>query len=191
MTIPTPLMGLPYPGPDDAPCDFDDDWCAFTGALDGVFDKWEAGLDRAYPAIAGAKLLLTEITSIGNFNPIPFTEVDFDTAGMTNLDADPFGITVQRAGRYTIAAFLEEDLASGGAGAQEVLFIQWPSFNSESNEVLVLGAGTYRENTYWPVVDLLEGARVTLTSFLSAQPTRTARQAWLSVMWHSDVRRPS
>ena len=191
MTIPTPLMGLPYPGPMDAPCDFDEDWCAFTGALDAVFDRWELGLNRAYPAIAAARMKLTEITSIGNFLPIPFTEVDFDTAGMTNMDADPYGITVPRAGRYTIGAFLEEDIASGGAGAQTGLVIQATTFNAETSDILVLGAGTYRENTYWPVIDIQEGVRVTLTTFLSSQPVRTARQAWLCVAWHSDLRRPS
>ena len=186
----TPLMGLPYPGPGDAPCDFDEQWCQFTGAIDAVFDKWEAGLSRAYPAIPAAKMLLTEITPIQNFNPIPFTEVEFDTAGMTQMDADPYGITCRRAGRYTVAAFLAEDTASGGAGAQAALVISILGSFTEFSDILILGAGTYRENTYWPVMDLAEGDRLVLTTFLSSQPNRTARSAWLSVSWHSDVRRP-
>lgn len=190
MPIPTALMKLPFPGPGDAPCDFDEDWCGFTGAIDALFDKWEAGLNRAYPAIPAAKMLLTEITPIQNFNPIPFTEVEFDTAAMTNMDGDPYGITCQRAGRYTLSAFLSEDLASGGLGAQALLGIMIANSIIESSDILVLVAGTYREHTYWPVVDLAEGDRLTLVSFLSSQPNRTARSAWLSVAWHSDVIRP-
>lgn len=184
----TALLKLPYPGPDDAPCDFDEGWCQFTSAIDGFFDKWEAGLNRAYPAIPGAKMLLTVNTTIQNFNPVPFTEVEFDTAGMTNMDADPYGIVVPRAGRYTIGAFLYEDDASGGGGASSDIII---GFVNEQNQILILGAGAYRNHVYVPVIDLNEGTRITLTSFISAQPIRTARQAWLSVSWHSDRVRPS
>jgi hypothetical protein len=184
-------MGLPFPGPDDAPCDFDDDWCQFTGAIDAVFAKWDAGLSRGYPAIAAAKMLLTEVTPIQNFNPIPFTEVEFDTAGMTNMDADPYGITIQRAGMYTLAAFLAEDVASGGAGQQAALIISngGQAF-TEQSDILILGAGTYRENVYWPVTRLSEGDRILLTTFVSPQPNRIANSAWLSVAWHSELRRP-
>lgn len=191
MPIPTALMGLLYPGPGDAPCDFDDQWCGFTDGIDTIFDRWEARLNRAYPAIAAAKMLMTEITLIGNSNPIPMTEVELDTAGMTNMDADPYGITVQRAGRYTVAGFLEEINQSGGLGAQSGLSITVNSVPVESNGILVLVGGTYRNTVYWPVLSLSARDRVTLTSFLSAQPVRTAHRASLSVSWHSDVERAS
>lgn len=185
----TALMGLPYPSATDAPCDFDEGWCQFTSAVDAVFDRWEAGLNRAYPAIPAAKMRQTELTTVFNSTQIQFSEVTFDTAGMTNMDGDPYTITCQRAGRYTLAAFILENDASGGAGAQSVLTIS--SFNaSESNTILVLTAGQYRNSVYWPVVSLNAGDRIQLQPFLSGQSQRTINQASLAVLWHSDVVRP-
>ena len=185
----TALMALPFPGPADAPCDFDDQWCEFTGAIDDVFDRWEAGLNRAYPAVPAAKMRQTEPTTIFNSTQIVFSEVTLDTAGMTNMDADPYTITVPRTGRYTLSAFIEENDASGGAGAQSVLTIA-AFVASESNTILILGAGTYRNSVYWPVVSLPAGARVQLQPFLSGQTQRTIVEASLAVVWHSDVMRP-
>lgn len=185
----TALMALPFPGPADAPCDFDDDWCEFTGAIDALFDRWESGLNRAYPAVPAAKMRQTELTTIFNSTQIAFSEVTLDTAGMTNMDADPYTITIPRTGRYTLSAFIEEVDASGGAGAQSVLTIA-AFFASEQNVILVLGAGTYRNSTYWPVVSLPAGARVQLQPFLSGQNQRTIIEASLAVVWHSDVMRP-
>lgn len=186
--LPTPLLALPYPGPDDPPCDFDEQWCQFTGAVDAVFDRWEAGLSRAYPAVPAAKLRQTVAgTVIFNSTQIAFSEVTLDTAGMTNLDADPYTITVPRTARYTVCGFIEEADASGGAGAQSVLTV---SFAGETNIILVLGAGTYRNTVFWPVVSLPAGARIQLQPFLSGQNQRTIFEASLSVVWHSDVIRP-
>ena len=185
----TPLMGLHYPGPGDAPCDFDDDWCTFTGDIDAVFDKWEAGLNRTLPAVPAAVLLLTTAAAapvtILNFNPVPFTEVVLDTAGMTSLDADPYGITIRISGRYTVAAYTEQD-TSGSVDAQSSI-----SAGPISNIILDRGAGVqYYNNAYTAVVDLTEGTRVTLTTFVSPAPTRICRGAWLAVVWHSDTERP-
>lgn len=191
MPIPTPLMGLLYPGPGDAPCDFDEDWCGFTGGIDAVFDRWEAGLARAYPAIPAAKMRQTELTTIFNSTQIRFSEVTFDSIGMTNIDADPYTITCQRSGRYSVAGFIEEIDASGGAGAQSVLQIASTTFSvSEANTVLVLGGGTYRNTVYWPSVSMNVGDRVQLLPFLSGQTQRTIIEASLAVWWHSDVIRP-
>ena len=185
----TALMVLPYPGPGDAPCDFDEQWCQFTGAIDALFDRWESGLARAYPAVPAAKLRQTELTTVFTSTPVQFSEATLDTAGMTNLDADPFTITVPRTARYSVAAFIEENDASGGAGAQSALTISTPN-SSESNIILVLGAGVYRNVTTWPVVSIPEGGRVQLNVFLSGQSTRTIAEASLAVIWHSDVTRP-
>lgn len=182
-------MRFPYPSPGDRPCDFDEQWCQFTGAVDQMFDRWEAGLARAYPAIPAAKLRQTELTPLLNFSPIPMSEVSLDTAGMTNLDADPYGITVRRAGRYTIWATILENDATGGAGGQSQLFIDVQSA-VEANSVLVLGPGQYRNVTYWPAITLAAGSRVTMFGFLSGQASRTLNGASLAVFWHSDTVRP-
>lgn len=187
----TPLMHFPYPGPGDAPCDFDEQWCQFTGAVDATIDRWEAGLNRAYPAIPAAKLLQSGTVTIINGNPVLMSEVVLDTAAMTNLDADPYGITVTRAGRYTVWGTLIETDTTGGAGAQSVLSLNFENIlGQEQNVILVLGAGEYRNTVYMPVLSLPEGIRVTLSVFLSGQAVRTARLASLAVFWHSDVERP-
>lgn len=186
----TPLMGLPYPAPGDAPCDFDEQWCQFTAAVDAIFDVWEAGLDRAYPAVPAAVMQLTTTTAapvtILNFNPVPFTEVVLDTAGMTDMDADPYGITVKISGRYSCALFTQQD-TSGAVDSQSQ--ISGPA--SQNNIILDRGAGvTYYNNSYLCVQDLTAGTRVTLTTFVSPAPTRTLRAALMAVVWHSDSERP-
>lgn len=182
----TTLMGLPYPSPTDAPCDFDEQWCQFTSAIDTIFDRWEAGLNRAYPAIPAAKMRQTEPTQVFNSRKIPFSEVTFDSAGFTNIDADPYTITIPRTGRYSLCGFIEEADASGGAGAQSVISVGF----LEQNSILVLGAGTYRNSVYWPVMDLQEGTEIQLFPFLSGQSQRTIFEASMAVYWHSDVIRP-
>lgn len=185
----TPLMGLLYPGPTDAPCDFDEQWCTFTAGIDAIFDKWQAGLQRAYPAIPAAVMQLTTDpatpVTILNFNPVAFTEVVLDTAGMTDMDADPYAITVPFSARWTCALFTQQD-TGGVADQQSSIF----GPNNQGNIILDRGAGvTYYNHSYIAVQDLVAGTRVTLTTFVSPAPTRILRAAWLSVAWHSDSER--
>jgi hypothetical protein len=182
-------MGLPYPGPTDAPCDFDDQWCQFTSAIDAVFDRWESGLSRAYPAVPAAKMRQTQQVTVFNSTQILFSEVTLDTAGMTNMDADPYTITITRTGRYSVWGFIEELNNSGGAGAQSGLIISSPAA-VETNTILVIVAGTYRNSVYWPVLTLPVGTRLQLQPFLSGQNQRTIFEASLAAVWHSDVIRP-
>ena len=187
----TPLMGLPYPNGLDAPCDFDDDWCAFTAALDSVFAKFETGLQRTYPAIPIAVVQLTTTITILNFNPVPWDTVAIDTAGMTDLDADPYGIVLPRSGRYTAAAFLQQD-TSGIVDSQSVMTIQGFSERNVDNIILNRGAGIpYYNNCYQAVISGTQGTRLTLTTFVSGASSRTARGGWMAIYWHSDSERPS
>lgn len=189
----TPLMGLPYPNGLDAPCDFDDDWCAFTSALDEVFTKFESGLQRSYPAIPIAILQITAPITILNFNPIPFDTVTVDTANMTDLDADPYAIVIPKSARYTAAAALRQN-PSGGTNIQSVLTIANANVANGGidNTINDRGAGAtvYYNNVFFPVFDALEGDRITLTTFVSGFPTRTAVNGWLAIYWHSDTERP-
>lgn len=187
----TPLMGLPYPNGLDAPCDFDDDWCTFTAALDAVFTKFDSGLQRSYPAIPIAVVQLTSTITILNFNPVPWDTVTIDTAGMTDLDADPYGIVLPRSGRYTAAAYLQQNTAPG-VNTQSQMTIQGFPERNVDNIILDRGAGvTYYNNCYQAVISGTEGTRLALTTFVSGFPTRTALGGWMAVYWHSDSERPS
>lgn len=181
----TPLMGLPYPNGLDAPCDFDDDWCTFTSAIDAVFAKFEAGLQRSYPAIPIAVVQLTTTITILNFNPVPWDTVAIDTAGMTDLDADPYGIVLPRSGRYTAAACLQQP-ASGGVNVQSVMTIAGFPERNVSSTVL-----DNDNNVYQAVISGIEGTRLTLTTFVSGFSTRTLFSGWMAIFWHSDSERPS
>src|SRR5688500_14304081 len=103
----TPIFSLPYPGPSDAPCDFAEQWCDFTEAIDGVFTTFEAGIARTMPVIPLAIMRLTTVQLIPNLQRVPFDAVAADTAGMTDIASDPFHITITRAGRYTVSGGLE------------------------------------------------------------------------------------
>ena len=101
MTALTPVYGLPYPDALDAPCDFPEDWCAFTAAVDGVLDRFELGAQRVIPAIPIAKVMITSQVVIAEGAAFPWDTVAVDTAGWTDFDADNRIITVSRSARYS------------------------------------------------------------------------------------------
>lgn len=182
----TPLLGLPYPSPLDAPCDFDEQWCAFTRAVDGWFDQFEATLGRTNPAVPAALLAMTVPITIDGTNPIPYTEALIDTASMTDLDGDPYGIRCQRSGRYTVAGWVDTDTRL--INSQMTLLIE-PGIASSN----LLDRGTqaiYFLPAHNVITTLAEGDRLTLAALAAVGSVRTFRSAWLSVVWHSDVENP-
>lgn len=182
----TPLLGLPYPSALDAPCDFDEQWCDFTQAVDGWFDQFEAALARTNPAVPAAMLALTAAVTIDGSNPIPYTEVLIDTAAMTDLDADPYAITCRRSARYTVAGWVDTDTRL--TNSQMTLLIE-PGIASGN----LLDRGTqaiYFLPAHSVIITLAEGDRLTLSALAAVGSVRTFRQAWLSVVWHSDVENP-
>jgi hypothetical protein len=187
----TTLMGLRYPSALDRPCDFDESWCAFTGDIDAVFTKFEQAINRTVPAAPFAMLQLTTQISIGNSNLVPFDTVVADTAGMTDLDSDLYGITVPKAGRYTIAWYFKQ--LTGGLLNQQIsgqVIASKSSFNFNHvilDRNLALGYGNTAD---WEAASLLEGDRVTLNTFESGVTTRTLLEAWLAVYWHADQEVP-
>lgn len=84
----TPGFGLPYPSSTDEPCDFDEQWCDFTQALDTVFDGFQETLNRTVPVIPIASLAITPVVIIPEFSFIPYDRVVIDTAGWTATDVD-------------------------------------------------------------------------------------------------------
>lgn len=187
----TPLLQLPYPNGLDAPCDFDESWCEFTGALDALFAKYEAAVNRTNPAVPAAMLQLTTQITIGNGNAVPFDTVVIDTAGMTDLDSDLYGITIPRSGRYTVAWYFKQ--ATGGVVNGQISGSAGSSLsgNSISHLTLDRGAGiNYGLGTDFEVFTFLQGERITMSTVESGASSRTLIEAWLAVYWHADQEVP-
>lgn len=182
-------FNLPYPSGSDAPCDFDTQWCEFTDAINDVIATFQAGADRAVPVIPAAMLRTNTVRNIINGNVIPFDEVVMDTAGMTDLDADPYRITITRTGRYTLAAWLNK-LTSAVVNTETSLFIQGGTSDLVAT-ILDRGAGTeYWVPTYGPVVSMSAGDQVSIFFNTGTATSQTVNAAWLSVAWHSDTEVP-
>lgn len=186
----TALMGLPYPNGLDRPCDWDESWCKFTGAVDDVFTKWEAAINRTVPAVPFAMLQLTQTITVGNFAAVPFDTVVADTAAMTDLDSDPYGIIIPKTARYTIAWYFKQLTGGAPINAQISGTAGTSQFGIQHlilDRNLALG---YGNNTDFEVFTFLQGDRITLTTFESGAPSRTILEAWLAVYWHADQEMP-
>lgn len=107
MTALTPNFALPYPTATDEPCDFAEQWCTFTDAMQTVLDRFQMSADRTSPLIPIAQMRLTApvtltITPQGQFAPIPFDTVEVDTADWINFDSSQSSLTISRAGRFML-----------------------------------------------------------------------------------------
>lgn len=187
----TALMKLPYPNGIDRPCDFDDSWCTFTSAIDAIFTRWEAAINRTTPAAPFAMLQLTKSIATGNNNLVPYDTVVADTAGMTDLDADIYGITVPKAGRYSIAFYVRQETGAVVNAQISATVTSSLSNNTMTHQILDRGAGgTYGWMTDFDVWTLLQGDRLTMSTFESGATSRTLIEAWLAVYWHADTEMP-
>lgn len=188
----TPNFSLPYPAPTDDPCLFAEQWCDFTDGINSIISNFQAGADRAIPVIPVAMLRRTTAVNVINGNLIPFTDVIIDTANMTDLDADPYRITVPRTGRYTVAAFMEK-VSSGVVNSQITLFIrgELPANLDITTSTLDRGAAvTYFVPAYGPVITLQQGDRLSTFFTTGTATSQQVSAAWLSVTWHSDTEVP-
>lgn len=180
-------FALPYPAPTDEPCDFAEQWCDFTEAINDILATFQEGTDRAIPVVPAALVRVTEARSIINGSNIPFDEVVMDTAGMTDLDADPYTITVPRTGRYTVGAFVEK-ASSGVVNSDFTVFIDGTSVGWG---ILDRGAFTnYWCPAYSPSDPLAAGTQVKLRFNTAVAAAQTVFTAWLSVIWHADTEVP-
>jgi len=188
VTALTPVYGLPYPDALDAPCDFPEDWCAFTVAVDGVLDRFELGAQRVIPAIPIAKVMITSQVVVPEGAAFPFDTVAVDTAGWTNFDADNRIITVSRTARYSVvgAAILAP---SGTANSSYMLF-----FNGISNNDV---EALCRNTQDIGITSQSEAQTISAGTDVAMFVTRngssgsiTIRSASLTVFWHADEERP-
>lgn len=187
----TALMSLPYPNGLDRPCDWDESWCTFTSAIDAVFTKWENAINRTVPAVPFAMLQLTSQITIANFANIPFDTVVADTAGMTDLDSDVYGITIPKTARYTIAWYFKQ--LTGGIVNGQISGFSNAAASGLSLQHLILDRNValgYGDTTDTEVFTLLQGDRVVLNTVESGANSRTILEAWLAVYWHADQEVP-
>jgi hypothetical protein len=184
-------FNLPYPASTDEPCDFAQQWCDFTTALDLVFDDFQAAIDRTIPVVPVAILKLTETTNVLNFSPIPFDTVVVDTAGMTDMDVDRFTITIQRPGRYTVAGGIIKPTAGAPVPNQTSIFVE-PEFDAQSIVHDFGGGGgvLYHLAAYWAVGTYQVGDKVRLSFSVGSQNLFAISTAWLCAAWHSDTEVP-
>lgn len=98
MTAHTTNFDLPYPDGSDAPCDFAEQWCAFTEAVEGVMEGFQETLNRTVPMIPIAVLSLSEAVTMTAFNNIPYDTMVIDSAGWTAVDVDNTMISPDMAG---------------------------------------------------------------------------------------------
>lgn len=181
----TPNFALPYPSPSDEPCDFAEQWCDFTAAIDGIFGTFEAGIARTVPTVPLAILRCTVQQPVPNLQLIPFDTVSADTASMTDINADPYNITATRFGRYTVSGGLELG-SSGIVNNQTAMIIQNPDFTITADALDRGNAFIYRTNGFMPTITLNPGEKVGMTFNVGGEMNVTVFAAWLAVYWHAD-----
>lgn len=187
----TANFNLPYPNATDEPCDFAAQWCDFTQAIDDVFDVFQVAINRTIPVIPLAIMRQTITRTVPGFGNIPFDTVSIDTAGMTDIDADPTSITIRRPGRYTVAAMMEKLTAGAPFVTAFTSVFATPKFNAQAM-LFDRGAGvTYFLNPYFSVESYAAGDKIGLSFSVAGSPTAFAiERSWLAVIWHSDTEVP-
>ena len=183
---------LPYPGGSDDPCDFAEQWCDFTQAIDTVFGTFQEAIDRTMPLVPAAIMQQTVPLSVFNLNPIPFDTVLADTANMTDMDADPFTITIRRAGRYTVAGGLIKPSVGAPIVPTQTSVIALPNFRAQAvvNDLGSGGGIVYYLAAYFAVETYAVGEKVQLTFTVGSQNSWPITGSMLSVVWHSDSEVP-
>lgn len=191
----TPNFNLPYPNGSDRPCDFAEQWCDFTDSMNNVLALFQSGIDRANPVVPAAMLRISTPREIITLNLIPFDEVVFDTAGMTDLDADPYHIYIRRPGRYIFNGFMDKD-TSGVVDSQFTIFAQQElvapggQLDVTSNILDRGGGNDYLNVSYSPSQPLIAGDRVSMFFNTGSSGTDEVNAAWMSVIWVADTEVP-
>lgn len=190
-------MAIPVPAGTDPACDFSEDWCATTAAINAKVAAYQTALARAYPAAPMALLRRTEpLTALTLLAPVPMTEATFDTAGMTDLDADPTIITIQQTGRYMIGAWL---LTSTSAVVNNIvtatLNISGPVSGSVTGYALDRGNLNNAVSSFHPTpfsdgTEFIKGTKISLSTGITINTTTPILKASLFVGWHADQENP-
>lgn len=104
MTTLTPNFALPYPDALDEPCEFAQDWCAFTDAVNAIANRFQATVNRTTPVIPMARMTLTTPVTLADGSILPFDSVSVNTAGWIDFDNSATNIVTDRAGVFVAVA---------------------------------------------------------------------------------------
>src|SRR5688572_19508757 len=187
----TANFALPYPGALDEPCDFAQDWCAFTDAAGLVLDDFQALADRVYPVQPVAKMEITTSTIIARGSVVPFDSVVINNADYIDFDASNSTITVKRAGRF-IAIFNAFVGTTGVANSRYLVDFGFVPTSEDISEELDLATSALTVNAtaiYNSVLAPFD-IYVVLDSSATAVATLQIARAALSVFWHADRAAP-
>lgn len=194
MTSSTTNFSLPFPDGGDRPCDFAQQWCDFTDALDVVLDRFQATLDRVMPMIPIASLKVSEPTVFTSFGLISYDAVVIDSAGWTTVDLDSTQISPDMAAVMTFSsnvvltqvqapgAFFLDPVDTTGVVVEP--FLPYAE-NMDMNQCPVgipLEDALLFSPGHW--VPGISGLRNSIS--VSTLPTLTIENALFTVYWHSD-----
>lgn len=208
MTAYTPNLALPYPDGADAPCDFAQDWCGFTDAVQVVLDRFETTADRVNPVIPIAYMRKTGPGAFVQGQLIPFTEVLLDTAGWIDFDANPTLISPDIGGRLTLNGYVDVSIVVAGVPppATSLLYFDIPGLSGptsglttkpNSNFTSFLNNGIQTRITVEQDIYISDGTFVKGVSGIGltfagvvGPLSVTLGDAALSVFWHADGPNP-
>jgi len=186
----TPTYNLPYPGGLDEPCDFAEDWCAFTAAASAVLDSFQAVADRTNPSVPIGKMELSTLTTIAKGSPIPFDSVTINNANFVDFDASNSSMTIGRPGRYVI--ILNVFMSTSGVALSRFLpqiFANTVSLVTADELDLATTSVSFVEQAFHSTTIAPFTISATMEQS-SAVTTVTIQRAMLSVFWHSDGAAP-
>lgn len=188
----TANFALPYPSSVDEPCDFAEQWCDFTDAVEGVLDAVQASVDRIYPVIRVSILRLSEVTTFagGAGTPIVYDTVDIDTPGW--VDTVSMDRIVPDIGGF-IGATTHVNFVGKAVDQFQVDLRTGDSTLVNDVNVFTTAAaalmGTYysTESYSMSAFDYTNGFFHTRIDDTSADTPMSVNWATMSVYWHSDV----
>jgi hypothetical protein len=186
----TANFALPYPGALDEPCDFAQDWCAFTDATSTVLAGLQAVADRTNPAVPVGKMELNTLTTIVKGSTVPFEAVTVNNAGFVDFDASNTTMTINRPGRYVIIfnAFMS---TTGIALSRFLPVINANSVGISVQDELDLATTSvaFVSNAFYSTTTAPFTINVSIDDS-SVATTVTIQRAILSVFWHADGAAP-
>lgn len=187
----TANFALPYPGALDEPCDFPQDWCAFTDAAAAVQAEFQSIADRVWPVQPVAKLDLTTPTAIPRNSIVPFDSATFDNADYVDFDVSTSTITAKRAGRY-FACFNAFMSTTFVANSRFLVDFELAVQSEDQSEELDLATSSvaFVANAYYVTVTPPIDIYVILDSSATAVATLNIQRASLSLYWFADRASP-
>ena len=186
----TPGFSLPYPNGLDAPCDFAEQWCAFSDAFQTALDGFQATIDRTNPAIPIARMERSTPLTMASLDPIIFESLTVDTANWVDFDADPTEIVIDRGGIFSIVANAVVVAVSGGNDYILTVSVSAAAASSFSDQRGAIAAGFDVGLNTASLVTVTVPTTITMRVSVDTLVPLTINRACLTVFWHADRTAP-